>query len=164
MCTDSDLNLVDSTLEGDQSAFEKLVINYQRPILSLVLRITGNMNDAPDIAQKVFLKAGRGVDERSRAKQHEERQRRTESLQHLLHQELEEDYELAESEKIQFPLAVDTEQRKVLINPRSTLWPRARNKRELAQLVAIAFEVSMLAPASERRERFYTLLSQLLGL
>jgi RNA polymerase sigma-70 factor (ECF subfamily) len=57
MSTDSDLILVEATLDGDQLAFEKLVLLHQRAIVSLIIRITGNINDAPDIAQKVFLKA-----------------------------------------------------------------------------------------------------------
>ena len=116
------------------------------------------------LLQEVFLEAGRGVEERSRVRQKNERDRRLGALRHLLSQELGGNYQLVETEETQLPLEVDTKYRRVLINTQSTLWPRARNKRELAQLVAIAFEISMLVPESERRERFYKLLSQLLNL
>lgn len=57
MGTDRDIALVDAALEGDQAAFEELVVRYQRPIAAVVARMTGNLNDAADIAQQVFLRA-----------------------------------------------------------------------------------------------------------
>jgi hypothetical protein len=62
------------------------------------------------------------------------------------------------------PLVIDTRKKKVLINSRSPLWPRSQSKRDLAQLVAMAFEISMLSPERQQRDRFYKLLSKLLNL
>ena len=56
MGTDPDNALVDAALEGDVAAFEELVLRYQRQIAGLVVRMTGNLNDAADIAQQVFVK------------------------------------------------------------------------------------------------------------
>ena len=52
----SDIELVDAVLSGDDSAFEELILRYQKPIMSLVIRYTSKVNDAADIAQKVFIK------------------------------------------------------------------------------------------------------------
>jgi len=57
MGADPDIRFVDATLEGDDSAFEELVLRYQRPILSLILRMCSDPGEAPDIAQRVFLRA-----------------------------------------------------------------------------------------------------------
>jgi RNA polymerase sigma-70 factor (ECF subfamily) len=57
MGADPDIAAVDATLAGDDEAFEGLVLRYQRPILLLILRMCGNPGEAPDIAQRVFLKA-----------------------------------------------------------------------------------------------------------
>lgn len=117
-----------------------------------------------NLLQEVFQVAGRGVTERSRVRrQREESQRRT-ALEELLAEELGDDYELAEIKEKGQPLVIDTNERKVLISTESPLWPKARSKRELARLAAVAFEASMLVPESERRERFYKLLSRVLNL
>jgi RNA polymerase sigma-70 factor, ECF subfamily len=57
MSSDPDIAQVDAVLSGDDSAFDDLVIRYQRPITALIVRMIGRVEDAPDIAQKVFLKA-----------------------------------------------------------------------------------------------------------
>lgn len=57
MSTDPDIALVDAVLQGDDTAFEELIKRYQRPVTSLILRMTNNVNDAPDLAQRVFIKA-----------------------------------------------------------------------------------------------------------
>jgi RNA polymerase sigma-70 factor (ECF subfamily) len=57
MGADPDIAAVDAVLAGDDDAFEQLVLRYQRPILSLVLRMCSDAGEAPDIAQRVFLKA-----------------------------------------------------------------------------------------------------------
>ena len=54
---DPDIEIVDAVLAGDDAAFDELVLRYQRPILGLVYRMCGDQGEAPDIAQKVFLKA-----------------------------------------------------------------------------------------------------------
>ena len=49
-------------LAGSQSAFERIVRRYQRPIISLILRVLGEKGDralAEDLAQETFVKAYR---------------------------------------------------------------------------------------------------------
>jgi len=48
--------LISSTLEGNINAFGVLVNRYQLRIVNLAFRLTGNMEDAKDIAQEVFIK------------------------------------------------------------------------------------------------------------
>ena len=47
---------------GEQRLFENLLAEYERPILRLCYRLLGNMADAQDAAQEVFLKAHRNLD------------------------------------------------------------------------------------------------------
>ncbi len=115
------------------------------------------------LLEKVFLEASRGTKERSKNKFQEEQANKREAVKSLLAYELGGNYEIASGDD-EKPLIVDIDQGKVIINNNSPLWPKSRNKRELAQLIAIAFEVSMLAPEQERREQFYKLLTQLLEL
>jgi len=49
--------LVWQCLNGRKDAFEKLVDKYQKVILNVSYRMTGNLDDAEDITQSVFLKA-----------------------------------------------------------------------------------------------------------
>jgi RNA polymerase sigma-70 factor (ECF subfamily) len=48
---------IDRTLEGDASAFEALVLNNQKNVYNLALRMTGDENDALDVSQEAFLRA-----------------------------------------------------------------------------------------------------------
>ena len=41
--------------EGDRSAFETLVEKYKRPVVNLVARTIGDLTEAEDIAQHVFV-------------------------------------------------------------------------------------------------------------
>jgi RNA polymerase sigma-70 factor, ECF subfamily len=43
------------------AAFEQLLANYERPILRLCYRLLGNLADAQDTAQEVFLKVHRNL-------------------------------------------------------------------------------------------------------
>ena len=52
-----DLGLVHATLNGDLSAFEKLVARYDRRLLRIALNVTHNREDAQDAVQEAFLKA-----------------------------------------------------------------------------------------------------------
>jgi RNA polymerase sigma-70 factor (ECF subfamily) len=53
----SDHDLVRAALGGSERAFRTLVERYQRGVLSLVLRIVQNREDAEDAAQEAFVKA-----------------------------------------------------------------------------------------------------------
>ena len=48
-------------LGGSQAAFEQLVRRYQRPVLSLLVRLTGDRALAEDLAQDTFIKAVRSL-------------------------------------------------------------------------------------------------------
>jgi len=64
-----EIELVRRCVAGDADAFEPLVLQYQRPIFNVALRMVGNHEDARDLAQNTFLKAFeklRGYDPRQR--------------------------------------------------------------------------------------------------
>ncbi len=48
-------------LAGSQSAFEQIVRRYQRPVISLIARMTGDWALAEDLAQETFVKAFRSL-------------------------------------------------------------------------------------------------------
>lgn len=53
---DHDRELVERCRGGDRGAFTSLVIRYQRPIYNAAYRVLGNVEDASDVAQSVFLR------------------------------------------------------------------------------------------------------------
>ena len=53
----SDVELIDRILDGDDSAFSELVKKYQKPVHALVWRKTGDFHIAEEITQDTFLKA-----------------------------------------------------------------------------------------------------------
>jgi len=55
--SDADAALVDRYLTGDMSAFEELMLRYERPIYRVCYRFVENREDAQDLAQEVFIKA-----------------------------------------------------------------------------------------------------------
>jgi RNA polymerase sigma-70 factor (ECF subfamily) len=55
--------LVAAAKQGDQRAFEALVIRYRKRIFALALHICGSASEADDITQDVFLKAYRALGE-----------------------------------------------------------------------------------------------------
>ena len=57
----SDVEIIKCILNGDQSAFARLVERYQNYIFTLTLRFTDNREDAEEIAQDVFVKAYRSL-------------------------------------------------------------------------------------------------------
>jgi RNA polymerase sigma-70 factor (ECF subfamily) len=55
--TDVDSDLVERYLGGDMTAFDELMIRYERQIYRVCYRFTENRDDAMDLAQEVFIKA-----------------------------------------------------------------------------------------------------------
>ena len=56
MHKDRDAALVNDCKRGDRRAMSQLVSQYQRPVFNAAYRILGNMDDAADTTQIVFLK------------------------------------------------------------------------------------------------------------
>jgi RNA polymerase sigma-70 factor (ECF subfamily) len=54
---------VERCLEGDRDALAELVVRYQRPIYHLAYRMLGNVEDAREITQGVFLRVAERLDE-----------------------------------------------------------------------------------------------------
>ena len=55
--SDADAELVDRYLAGDMTAFDELMIRYERQIYRVCYRFVENREDARDLAQEVFIKA-----------------------------------------------------------------------------------------------------------
>ncbi len=48
---------------GDRKALEELIKEYERPIFNAAYRILGNLDDAADVSQTVFMKAFERLDQ-----------------------------------------------------------------------------------------------------
>jgi RNA polymerase sigma-70 factor (ECF subfamily) len=57
----AEARLVSDALGGSQPAFEQIVRRYQRPVISLIVRMTGDRAQAEDLAQETFVKAFRNL-------------------------------------------------------------------------------------------------------
>ena len=57
----AEARLVSDALGGSQPAFEQIVRRYQRPVISLIVRMTGDRARAEDLAQETFVKAFRNL-------------------------------------------------------------------------------------------------------
>ena len=55
----TDAELVAGTLRGSQEAFRTLVVRFERPVYTLILRMVHDPTAAEDLAQEVFVKAYR---------------------------------------------------------------------------------------------------------
>ena len=111
------------------------------------------------LEDEILIEAGRGQRKLTEKKHEDMQQEKQTKLESLIHQELGENYALAPNDEQQFPLIIDTDQNLVFVNNQSELLPNSKSKRELVQFIAQAFEMSMLVPENERREKFYQLLS-----
>lgn len=58
----TDAELVAEALRGHQEAFRELVVRFERPVYSLVVRMVQDPATAEDLAQEVFIKAFRRLD------------------------------------------------------------------------------------------------------
>ena len=56
-----DREIIERVLAGDNNAFGELVERYQVKVYNLALRLTGNEDDACDMAQEAFLRAWRSL-------------------------------------------------------------------------------------------------------
>ena len=53
--------IIKKAAQGDSQAFEQLVLAHEDRVYNLCLRMTGNPEDAADLAQEAFIKAWRGL-------------------------------------------------------------------------------------------------------
>lgn len=57
----SEKELITKAQNGDQFAFEQLIYNYDRAVLSIAMRYARDNDDAKDIYQEVFIRVYRGL-------------------------------------------------------------------------------------------------------
>ena len=57
----SDIELIHQAKQGNENAFEQLIYRYDRTVLSIALKYTGNTDDAKDLYQEVFIRVYRGI-------------------------------------------------------------------------------------------------------
>jgi len=57
----SDTELVLKAQDGNISAFEELVYRYDKHVLSIAMKYTGNNDDAKDIYQEVFIRSFKSI-------------------------------------------------------------------------------------------------------
>ncbi len=58
---DPDYELVKRFLKGDEQAFNQLVLSYQNRVYGLCYRFLGNLDEAEEVAQEVFLTVYRSL-------------------------------------------------------------------------------------------------------
>lgn len=57
----SEKELITKAQAGDQIAFEQLIYNYDRAVLSIAMRYVRDTDDAKDIYQEVFIRVYKGL-------------------------------------------------------------------------------------------------------
>lgn len=57
MTREQEAAIVRKVLSGDANAFETLVLEYEKNVYNIALRMTGNSEDAADMTQEAFIKA-----------------------------------------------------------------------------------------------------------
>ena len=109
---------------------------------------------------EVFPEARRAQRRRSQ-KTHDDRESKKQTtIQSLIRQELGDSFTLTSTHEKPLPVTIDNDAEMIFENDQSPLLPKSKSKRDLIQRIAHAFEISMLVPEEERREKFYELLSK----
>ena len=57
----SEEQLIRRAQQGDDSAFEELLLLHQKRVYNLCLRMSANADDALDLSQEAFLKAWKSI-------------------------------------------------------------------------------------------------------
>ena len=52
----NDVELVQLSIEGDKKALQNIIIRHQLFVYNLALKMVGNVQDAEDLTQEVFIK------------------------------------------------------------------------------------------------------------
>lgn len=58
---EEDIGLIEKYLSGQESAFEDLVMKYQRQIFAFVYRMIGDREESKDLTQRAFIQALMGI-------------------------------------------------------------------------------------------------------
>ncbi|MGB2989341.1 MAG: sigma-70 family RNA polymerase sigma factor, partial [Candidatus Zixiibacteriota bacterium] len=61
MKDERDSNLIQEFKQGDEKAFNQLVLRYQKRVYDLTYRLVRNHEDAADLSQEVFVRAYRNL-------------------------------------------------------------------------------------------------------
>ena len=61
MTDQNEARLVKRAKQGDMHAFEELIIQHEKIVYNVALRMMNHSEDAKDISQEVFLKAYRNI-------------------------------------------------------------------------------------------------------
>ena len=61
MTREEEAKIIRAVVDGNTNAFEDLVLEYQKQVYHIALKMTGNEEDAFDLSQEAFLKAFRSL-------------------------------------------------------------------------------------------------------
>ena len=61
MTREEEAKIIRAVVDGNTNAFEDLVLEYQKQVYHIALKMTGNEEDAFDLSQETFLKAFRSL-------------------------------------------------------------------------------------------------------
>ncbi len=61
MTREEEAKIIRAVVDGNTNAFEDLVLEYQKQVYHIALKMTGNEEDAFDLSQEAFLKAFRAL-------------------------------------------------------------------------------------------------------
>ena len=61
MTREEEAKIIRAVVDGNTNAFEDLVLEYQKQVYHITLKMTGNEEDAFDLSQETFLKAFRSL-------------------------------------------------------------------------------------------------------